>query len=110
MIEALSPKMLRPRKFNFIGGAVCLDFCNSVGGKRGVRPKEYLNSYGDFLAWCEQADLPISGHLNAWRKKALKNNAEPAAVLQRAIKLREALYKIFLAIIGGKKPAAGEFT
>src|SRR5947207_1906281 len=46
-----------PKKFQFVGGELCLDFCNSVGGKRGLRSREYLNSYQDFVSWSEQAAL-----------------------------------------------------
>ena len=44
-----------PPKFQFVGGDVCLDFTNTVGGKRGLSTREYLNSYADFVSWCRQA-------------------------------------------------------
>ncbi len=98
------------KKFQLIGGATCLDFCNSVGGKRGVRTKEYLQTYNDFLSWCEQANLPVAAHLNQWRRKAARESAAALAVLKRAIKLREAIYRIFLAIIENHRPRENDLA
>ena len=42
------------KRFRLVGGALCLDFCNTVGGKRGATTRENLNSYRDFISWCEQ--------------------------------------------------------
>ena len=44
-----------PKKFQFVAGDVCLDFTNTMGGKRGLSAREYLNSYADFVSWCQQA-------------------------------------------------------
>ena len=33
-----------PKRFQFVGGALCLDFCNSVGGKRETLARENLQS------------------------------------------------------------------
>ena len=46
-----------PKRFQFVGGALCLDFCNSVGGKRETLARENLHSYVDFLSWSQQAGL-----------------------------------------------------
>src|SRR5258706_243420 len=45
------------KKFQFVGGDLCLDFCNTMGGKRSGIPREYLNTIADFVSWCEQAGL-----------------------------------------------------
>ena len=51
--------------FRFVGGDLCLDFTNTMGGKRGVAPREYLNSYTDFVSWCRQAGLLDSSKAQA---------------------------------------------
>jgi len=95
-----------PRKvFQFVGGALCLDFCNSVGGKRGKPPRECLNHYGDLLSWSEQALLIERSSLDTLQRNATSNPAAAAEVLGRAVVLREGVYRIFMAIRDGKKPA-----
>src|SRR6266481_5935644 len=99
------PSDAPPKKFQFVGGELCFDFCNSVGGKRGVRPREYLNSYRDFLAWCEQAGLIDESRSQPCVRKAARQRGEAAEILTRAIRLREAVYRIFVAVGANKKPA-----
>src|SRR5438094_3936149 len=94
-----------PKKFQFVGGELCLDFCNSVGGKRGVRPHEYLNSYRDFLSWSEQAALLDAGRAQELLRKAPRRPSAAADALKRAVRLREAIYRIFLSLVENKKPA-----
>jgi len=93
------------KKFQFVGGELCLDFCNSVGGKRGVRPREYLNSYQDFVSWSEQAALLDAGRAHELLRRATHRPSTGAAALKRAIRLREAIYRIFLSLGENKKPA-----
>lgn len=94
-----------PKKFQFIGGALCLDFCNTVGGKRGVIAREKLHGYADFLNWCEQAGL--APEPEALRKKSERSPDEAASVLARAIELREAIYRILAAKVE-RKAASGQ--
>src|SRR5947207_11102510 len=87
-----------PKKFQFVGGELCLDFCNSVGGKRGVRTREYLNSYQDFVSWSEQAALLDARRAQELLRRANQRPAMGTAALKRAIRLREAIYRIFLSL------------
>jgi len=93
------------KKFQFVGGELCLDFCNSVGGKRGVRSREYLNSYRDFLSWSEQAALLDTESEQELLRKARRRPSAAVAALVRAIRLREAIYRIFLSLAENNKPA-----
>jgi predicted RNA-binding Zn ribbon-like protein len=99
-----SPSSSPPKKFQFVGGALCLDFCNSVGGKRETVAREYLHSYADFLSWSQQAGLVDNGRAEARLRAAQRRPAKAAAVLRRAKALREAIYRIFLAGAWKKKP------
>src|SRR2546426_753958 len=92
-----------PKRFQFVGGALCLDFCNSVGGKRGARAREYLNSYMDFVSWSQQAGLVEHSQAEAKLLNARRQPAEAATVLERAVALREAIYRIFLAVAEKKR-------
>jgi predicted RNA-binding Zn ribbon-like protein len=105
-----NPAAATPEKLQFVGGALCLDFCNSVGGKRGVRTREYLNSYLDFLSWCDQAGLIENSPSKALLRKAARQPAEAAVALSRAITLREAIYRIFLAVAEQEQPAGRDLA
>ena len=96
------------KKFQLVGGELCLDFCNTVGGKRGVVARENLHSYAHFLSWCEQAGLVDANQAAALVAKAVKQPEEAQAVLARAIALREAIYRIFLAAAECKTPLASD--
>jgi predicted RNA-binding Zn ribbon-like protein len=98
------------KKFQFVGGELCLDFCNTVGGKRGGVARENLHTYADFLSWSEQVGLVNHRQAEAMANKASRSAAEAEAVLGRAILLREGIYRIFLALIESKKPKAADLA
>src|SRR6266498_328529 len=97
-----------PRKFQFVGGDVCLDFTNTVGGKRGLAPREYLNAYADFVAWCRQADLLNATTAEALLQSAARRADESDAAFRRAIALRETIYRIFAALASNETPQASD--
>src|SRR5215471_16127900 len=92
------PESTPVRKFQFVGGDLCLDFCNTMGGKREGRAREFLVSYAEFAGWCEQAGLLEKRHAAALVRKAERHPAAASATLARAIELREAIYQIFYSL------------
>jgi len=100
VVKTTSP----PKKFQFVGGEVCLDFANTVGGKRGAATREYLNSYADFVSWCRQAGLVEDARAAALLSGAARRTGDSAAALHRAITLRETIYRIFAAFASGLSP------
>ena len=97
-----------PKKFQFVGGEVCLDFTNTVGGKRGLSTREYLNCYADFVSWCRQADLLNATKADALLRSAARHADESGAALRGAIALREAIYRIFAALASNESPQASD--
>jgi len=99
-----------PKRFRLIAGNLCLDFCNTVGGKREGIPRENLHDYAHLLSWCEQArliDAPTAQRLD---EQAAQNAKKAAAVLARAIALREGIYRIVLAVSSGAAPSTEDLT
>jgi predicted RNA-binding Zn ribbon-like protein len=94
------------KKFQFVGRKLCLDFCNTVGGKRGVATREHLHSYDDWLSWCAQAELIDSSTFARLFKKGIRRPTEAAKVYARALALREAIFDIFSALADSKAPPA----
>jgi predicted RNA-binding Zn ribbon-like protein len=94
----------QPPKFQFVGGDLSLDFCNTVGGKRGGIAREKLHSMNDFIAWVEQAKLLKLDQAEALRTDASRHPARAAELLARATELREAIFRIFFAAAKSKTP------
>jgi predicted RNA-binding Zn ribbon-like protein len=99
-----------PKRFQFVGGELCLDYCNTVGGKREGIAREKLHSYDDFVGWCEQANLVDASHSLLLKGKAAGNSEEAGSVLVRALELRESIYRIFLAIIENAQPSEADMA
>jgi predicted RNA-binding Zn ribbon-like protein len=84
--------------FKFVGGALCLDFVNTVSGrKRGRVTKDKIHTCADLTAWATQAGLVSSR--NRRRLTSLSDDA-----IERARAFREALYRVLLAIAEERRP------
>lgn len=94
--------------FAFIGGQMCLDFVNTVGGIRGGLAQETLTGYADLVAWSLQARLLTEAEARLLLQAEQGAALEAAAVLERAYTLREALYRIFTALVNGAAPATDD--
>jgi len=89
--------------FDLSGGALCLDFTNTLAG-RPRKPRDDVRDYGDFLEFGRQAiDLEEVTRLGLVRA-AQRRPALARAALRRAVALRESLYAIFSSVAGGREP------
>ena len=86
------------RQFDLSGGALCLDFANTLNDRPNPRPHEYLQSYPDLLAFARQAGALSAAQLARLVAASARQPAASAAALDRALALREAIYRIFLAL------------
>ena len=95
-------------KINLIGGRLCLDFVNTVGARQTgpavgmVIRDEKLNDYLDLVAWARHAGALKEAEAKALAKEASLRPSEAARVFRLALRLREALYFVFKAIISGR--------
>lgn len=99
---------MRPARFDLLGGAVCLDFVNTLDDRFSNEPKELLKDYVDLARFGEDArtlsDLQVD-RLMAW---SMQRPDEAGRALVSAIQLREAISEIFYALARKKPvPAAG---
>lgn len=95
---------------NLIGGQACLDFTNTVGGRRPGYEREYLNSYADLVAWSQHASLVTATEAQQLIAEATRQPAKATRVIEQAILLREAIYRIFSAVAAGGSPEAADLT
>jgi predicted RNA-binding Zn ribbon-like protein len=88
--------------FEFTGGSLCLDYVNTVNSRTSGQPEELLVSYDALLQWATEAGaLPpkTAAHLRALAKESV---GRAHSTMRDAIKLRDALYDLFLAISEGR--------
>lgn len=104
-----------------VGGRLCLDFVNTVrgwvgadaGGGRDYADRvvgERLVSYGALLGWGRLAGILTAEEAAGLARRAARSGNEAAAVLERGLALRRALYRIFKAVIEGWTPEAGDLA
>ena len=89
--------------FEFTGHNMCLDFCNTLHD-RASGPRELLTSYDKLLLWGQQAHILTEDKAHLLNKEAQHHKEEAAAVLQQAIDLREAIFRLLLAKLQGSSP------
>ena len=96
--------------FDLSGGQLALDFANTVEDRPAAQPDDRLRRYGDLVAWARQAGLLTDDRARALLRRGAARPAEAMAVLPRAVALREAIYRIFLAVGGGGEPAPADLA
>lgn len=91
-----------------VGGALCLDFANTVDWHASAEhQQDYLVAYPDLVAWSQHAGILTEDEAQALLAEAARRPERAAAALARAIALREALYRVFVAVTRGE-PAADD--
>ncbi len=103
-----------------VGGRLCLDFVNTVGGRsRDLSKKradasivvsEKLDDYRDLVAWSQHAGMIEEAEARRLVREAARRGREAAEVLRRAIELRESLYRLFKSAIEGLEPRASDLA
>lgn len=89
----------------FIGGRLCLDFVNTVGGRTETPLRDKLNEYGDLLRFAQLSGALSPAGARRLARVAAENANRAAAALARAREFREALYRIFKASLDGRRPS-----
>src|SRR5437016_7852773 len=80
--------------FRCPGGALCLDFCNSGQGARGASGTEWIAGFSDLIDWLEAAEAVTVGQAARLRRAGAASPRAAARVWGRAIKFREALFRV----------------
>ncbi len=91
-------------QFELLGGRLCLDFANTVSGKRVVDERDHLDSYQALVSWGRQVGTVSEAHARRLLAEARRRPADAEATFGAAIALREAIYRTFLAFALGSSP------
>jgi predicted RNA-binding Zn ribbon-like protein len=90
-------------EFELTGGSLCLDFANTLGD----RPRcceEHLAGYDDLLSWARQADVLSTSELDALDSAARHQPSRAQRILEGALVLREAIFRIFAGLARSEEP------
>ncbi|HLA76383.1 MAG TPA: ABATE domain-containing protein [Vicinamibacteria bacterium] len=90
--------------FELTGGALCLDFANTLDQRPTDYPKEMLPDYRRLLSWAEQAGALGEAEAAKLAVRAERSRAGATRVLGRARGLREAIFAIFAAAVRAQAP------
>ena len=103
-------------EMRLVGGRLCLDFVNTVDGRKNDsarRKAQSINSlvlgdklgdYSDLVAWSRHSGIVTATEAGRLIHESKRKATEARAVLDRAIELREALHRIFKAMVTGRPP------
>lgn len=83
---------------------MCLDFANTVSAHVEGQDREYLSTYGELVAWSRHAGILTGDDANALMSGATRCPDSAAAVLKRAVALREVIYRTFSALAAQRQP------
>lgn len=87
-----------------MGGAVCLDFVNTLDDRFSAEPKELLEQYVDLARFAEDTGIIGDAQVDRLMTRSMQRPEEAQRALASAVQLREAISEIFYAL-AKKKPA-----
>jgi predicted RNA-binding Zn ribbon-like protein len=99
-----------PSKWKFVAGQLCLDFVNTVVARSEQKVKnstlftfrsDKLSCYVDLAEWSKEAGILKERDVQRVVRVASQNERESKQVFERAITLRESLFRIIKNVIEG---------
>ena len=93
----MSDARLHMSQLKRVGGDLALDFANTAGWRGDSEDPGVLHDYADLVAWAAHAGILDVGLRKTLEALAAADPERADAVYQRAIALREALYRTFAA-------------
>ena len=95
---------------NLKSGHPALEFTNTVNDHASENPGETLFQYEDLLAWAKKVGLLYEEQIENLTRKAAGQPKAAAIVFARSMQLREAIYRIFVALAKDKSPTNSDLT
>lgn len=88
----------------FIAGRACLDFANTVDWRTSGEPEELLQGYADLVGWSVRAGILEQALASRLEQEARADPQAATRAFGRALELREAIHRLFLAHAHGESP------
>ncbi|GGR23200.1 CGNR zinc finger domain-containing protein [Deinococcus ruber] len=87
-----------------LGERLCLDFVNSIEGRAGPQPHDFLENYEALVHWGMHASLLSKEEERALLQLAQQQPEQAEATWAMALRVRDTLYSIFVALARGEHP------
>ncbi len=89
---------------------LCLDFANTSEWHASDHPTERLSSYSDLVSWAQRTGILTDRVAQQLSQESVRRPAEAAAVLEQAIALREAIYRVLSAVAADRPPEEADLA
>jgi predicted RNA-binding Zn ribbon-like protein len=93
-----------------LGGRLCLDFVNTLDWRGAETPQEFLHTFDDLVVWSRHAGITTKTEAKQLSKAAGPAGSYAGQILNRAIRLRETIYRLFSASAAGRDPAGEDLN
>jgi predicted RNA-binding Zn ribbon-like protein len=97
-----------PRNLKLIGGWLCLDFVNTVDCRNSDDARDLLSAYDNLVTWSQHAGIITDDEARDMLQQAALHPTNAKKTLERAVMLREVLYRIFSSIARDRQPNTAE--
>jgi predicted RNA-binding Zn ribbon-like protein len=101
-MEKIVSKKPREWRFHLTGGALCLDFANTLSWRRGGSPIERLGDYKDLVAFGRQAGIIDAAEARTLHAAAARQPRRAARAYKEALELRASIDRVFTKIVEGR--------
>ena len=91
-----------------LGGKLCLDFVNTVEPRLGDHRSDYLASYADLVRWARHTGALSEEEAQRLLLEAEDKPSEAMAAFERAVALRETVYRVFSTVARGEEPESSD--
>jgi predicted RNA-binding Zn ribbon-like protein len=71
---------------------------------------DHLPTYGELIRFAQQSRMVSEEDVRRLRREATRRPAAAARALRKAVMLREALYRIFAGLVGGRSPLGADLA
>ena len=93
-----------------VGGRLCLDFANTQSTRIKGQSREYLTDYGQLVAWSQHTSVLTDAEAEVLVDSAASRPDLAATALERAITLRETIYRAFSATADGREAEEADLS
>jgi predicted RNA-binding Zn ribbon-like protein len=104
-VKSATEPSRRSYTFELSGGALCLDFVNTVSDRPSPERLDHLATAADLADWGGQTGVLDKAEVRAALRSPAASAPATAPTLRRAVALRESLFEVFTALAAGQAPA-----
>jgi predicted RNA-binding Zn ribbon-like protein len=97
-------------RIKLVGGALCLDYVNTVDGYGCKAPGDYFNCYQDLIDWSRHVGTITAAEAKILSRSAAAHPVSAKRVHSSAIELRTVIYRILTMIVQGLSPVGKDLA